>query len=323
MNRGCQVWGTGETVHYVRYAAAMPSDSSRYRRPAIPSYGRQAGPGRGCALPPRLLMALLLVVFAVVGHFMSTRVEVNPVTGEEQRVTMSEQQEIALGLQAAPEMIQQYGGLAPDPRLRRLVEEVGNKLVQANARGAWAEQFQKYQFKFHLLADPETINAFALPGGQIFFTYGLLKYLQSEDEIAGVIGHEIGHVVARHSNEQLGKSRLWAGIAQAIGLAGADFNLNPQQIAGLVYQVKTTSYGRAHENQADELGVKFMVNAGYKPEALLRVMQVLKEKAGGGGGPEFLKTHPDPGNRMEHIRQVIEQVRREGTGIDRPVPAAR
>lgn len=293
--------------------------SDPFRRPSTAhAFGRQAGPRRGCALPPRLLMALALAAFAVVGYFMKTRVEVNPITGEAQRISMTSEQEIALGLQAAPQMIEQHGGEAPDARLRQLVDQIGQRLVQANAKGAWADHFQKYKFDFHLLADSETINAFALPGGQVFFTYGLLKFLQSEDEVAGVIGHEIGHVVGRHSNEQMGKSQMWAGIAQAVGMAGADFNLNPQQISGLIYQVKTTSYGRADENEADELGVKFMVNAGYKPEGMIRVMEVLKEKAGSGGGPEFLKTHPDPGNRIEHIKQVIERVKREGTGIDRP-----
>jgi len=227
-----------------------------------------------------------------------------------------------MGLQAAPEMAAQHGGEHPDPQLNALVDKVGAKLVAANSKGAWAEQFAKYRFNFHLLRDPEMVNAFALPGGQIFFTYGLLKNLTTEGEVAGVLGHEIGHVVGRHSAEQMAKSQLWAGIAQAAGMAGADFNMNSQQIAGLIYQVKTTSYGREDENQADDLGVRFMVNAGYDPEGLIKVMQVLKEKAGSGGGPEFLKTHPDPGNRMEHIKKVIDEVRKNGTGIDRP-PGAR
>jgi len=263
-------------------------------------------------------MALALAGFAVVSYFMKTKVEDNPITGEQQRVSMSAEQEVAMGLQAAPEMAAQHGGEHPDAQLNALVDKVGAKLVAANAKGAWAEQFAKYRFNFHLLKDPEMVNAFALPGGQVFFTYGLLQYLETEDEVAGVLGHEIGHVVGRHSAEQMAKSQMWAGIAQAAGMAGADFNMNPQQVAGLIYQVKTTSYGREDENQADDLGVRFMVNAGYNPEGLMKVMEVLKAKGGSGGGPEFLKTHPDPGNRMEHIKAVIEEVRKNGTGIDRP-----
>jgi len=300
-----------------------PYNKDPFSRRADPRGAGRRAPGggisrRGCALPPRLVMALALAAFAVVSYYMKTKVEHNPITGEQQRVSMSAEQEVAMGLQAAPEMAAQHGGMHPDPQLKALVNKVGAKLVAANARGAWAEQFAKYRFNFHLLKDAEMVNAFALPGGQVFFTFGLLQYLETEDEVAGVLGHEIGHVVGRHSAAQMAKSQMWAGIAQAAGMAGADFNLNPQQISRLVYQVKTTSYGREDENEADDLGVRFMVNAGYQPEGLIKVMEVLKAKGGSGGGPEFLQTHPDPGNRVEHIKAVIESVRKNGTGVDGP-----
>jgi predicted Zn-dependent protease len=264
----------------------------------------------------------MLAVFAVGGYYLNTRKVPNPVTGEIQRVAMTEQQEVAMGLQAAPEMEAQFGGPHPDRQLRAVVDKIGGKLVEANRRGRWAEPFSKYRFNFHLLRDEKTVNAFALPGGQVFFTYGLFKHLKTEDEIAGVLGHEIGHVIGRHSAEQIEKSKMWAGISQGVGVATSDGGMSGSQIANLIYTVRTTSYGRADENQADELGVKFMVNAGYDPEALKQVMAVLKKVGGGGGGPDFLKTHPDPGNRMEHIQQVIEEVRQRGTGIDDP-PAER
>lgn len=303
----------------------MPSNDSSHRQSFGSNLGSRAGgrrgqpsgqQRRGCALPPRLLMAIVVAGLAVVSYFMKTQVEDNLVTGEQQRVSMSAEQEVAMGLQAAPAMAEQHGGVHPDPQLRAMVARVGAKLIAANAQGAWAPQFAKYRFNFHLLRDPRLVNAFALPGGQIFFTYGLLQYLETEDEVAGVLAHEIGHVVGRHSAEQMAKSQMWAGIAQAAGMAGSDFNMNPQQIVGLVYQVTTTSYGREDETQSDQLGVRFMVNAGYKPEGLLRVMEVLKAQGGSGGGPEFLKSHPDPGNRIEKIKREIEIVRREGTGLD-------
>ncbi len=267
-------------------------------------------------------MALALAAFAIVGYYMKTHVEDNPVTGKPQRIALTPAEEVAMGLQAAPEMAAQHGGPHPNRDYNEIIDRIGKKLVDANSRGAWAEWFARYNFEFHLLRDSETVNAFALPGGQVFFTHGLFKYLENENEVAGVLGHEIGHVIGRHSAEQIGRSQMWAGIAQAVGMAGADFQLNPQQIAGLIYQVKTTSYGREHENQADELGVKFMVNAGFDPEGLIKVMRILKEKGGGGDGPEFLMTHPDPGNRIEHIRKVIEDVKRNGTGIDKPPASA-
>jgi predicted Zn-dependent protease len=293
------------------------------RRSRLPSsFGGSGESRRGCSIPPRLLMGLLLVVFAVGGYYINTRRESNPVTGEVQRVAMTPQQEVAMGLQAAPEMEAQFGGSHPDPQANAVVDRIGAKLVQANQRGRWAEAFAKYRFDFHLLRDADTVNAFALPGGQVFFTYGLYKHLKTEDEIAGVLGHEIGHVIGRHSAEQIEKSKMWAGISQGVGVASSDGGMTGSQVANLIYTLKTTSYGRADENQADELGVKAMVNAGYNPEALKQVMAILKQVGGGGGGPEFLKTHPDPGNRIEHIQQVIEEVRRNGTGIDGP-PAER
>ncbi len=258
----------------------------------------------------------MLVLVALAKFYLFTPVEENAVTGERQRVGLSSEQEVAMGLQAAPEMAYQHGGEHPDAQLRAMVTRVGNKLVQANARGPWATQFAKSRFNFHLLRDDSTVNAFALPGGQIFFTYGLFKFLKTEDEVAGVLGHEIGHVIGRHSAEQMTKSEMWASISNAAGMVGADFNLNPEQISKFVYQVKTTSYGRADELESDQLGVKFMVNAGYDPEGLIRVMEVLEQQGGGGRGPEFLSTHPNPGNRIEQIRRVIQEVREKGTGID-------
>ena len=134
-------------------------------------------------------------------------------------MNLSAQQEIALGLQAAPEMAQQYGGLHPDQQATAAVERIGQQIVRNTKAGQ-----TPYRFQFHLLADENTINAFALPGGQVFITAGLLKNLTSEGQVAGVLAHEIGHVVARHSAEQIAKSRLTNGLtgAAAIGLYDPD-----------------------------------------------------------------------------------------------------
>jgi predicted Zn-dependent protease len=265
---------------------------------------------RGC-LSPRLIMALLMVALAVGGYYCSTRREYNPVTGEVQRVSLTTEQEVALGLQAAPQMASEHGGEHPDPSLQAVIDKVGNKLVAANARGDHAKSFGNYQFDFHLLRDPQTVNAFALPGGQVFITFGLYKLLGTEDEVAGVLAHEIGHVVGRHSNEQMARSKMWAGIAQGVAMAGSDYTMSSGQIAQLVYTMKTTAYGRDDELESDKLGVKFMINAGYDPEGLIRLMEVLEKSSGGGGAPEFLSTHPNPGNRVEHIRDVIAKTRAE------------
>ena len=136
---------------------------------------------------PRMIVGLVVAAMALFAYWGST--SVNPTTGEKQHVAITPEQEVALGLQAAPEMAQQHGGLASDDRAQALVDQVGQKLLKAGKAGA-----SGYPFEFHVLADDQTINAFALPGGQVFITYALISRLTTEGQLAGVLGHEIGHV---------------------------------------------------------------------------------------------------------------------------------
>jgi predicted Zn-dependent protease len=132
-----------------------------------------------------------------------------------------------MGVQSAPQMAAQFGGLAQDPQGAALVKAVGAKLAQ----GTEAAQ-APYKFDYHLLADPRTINAFALPGGQIFITEGLLRLLRTEGEVASVLGHETGHVVARHSAEHLAKEALTQGLVGAVVVGSGDMNTAPDRAAG-------------------------------------------------------------------------------------------
>lgn len=238
-------------------------------------------------------------------YYFGTESFENPVTGRTQRVALNPKEEIVLGLNAAPEMARQFGGEHPSAQLRERVDRIGERLRAANPDLSQSP----YQFDFHLLADDDTINAFALPGGQIFITYGLMKLLQSDDEIAGVLGHEAGHVVGRHSVEQMAKAQLSQGLVTAVVMAGGDdYGQSAGQVAQFVSQLKNTSYSRDHELESDKLGIRFMRKAGYDPRAMIRVMEVLeKASQGGGAPPEFLSTHPNPGNRIAHIKEWIAQ----------------
>ena len=258
---------------------------------------------------PRIGMAVVMMIGAVVTYYLQTKEEVNPVTDQAYRVVGDVQNDIKMGMQAAPEMIQQGKGEYRDQKLQAYIDRVGAKLVQANSKGDWAETFQQYHWDFHLLADEEMINAFALPGGQIFFTHGLFSKLKTEDEVAGVLGHEIGHVIARHSAKQMAKSQLINGVVMAGATAASDGQNNPGQIAQMVAGVWNMKYGRDDETQADTLGTQFMVNAGYHPDGLVKVMEILKAEMGNQRQPEFMSTHPDPGNRVGHIRQIIEDIK--------------
>ncbi len=268
--------------------------------------GRSRRPGVGCS--PRVMLALLMIGGAVAMHYLGTTKHENEFTGRHQRLALpSEKEEIAMGLQAAPQMIREMGGEHPDARAQALVDKVGQKLIDSTA-----VRETGYPFDFHLLADDRTVNAFALPGGQIFITSALFKRLQSEDQLAGVLGHEIGHVVGRHSNEQMAQQGLWIGIARGVGLLLSDGqSMGGMQVADMLAQVRLKSYGRDDELESDRLGVRFMAEAGYDPEALIGVMKILEEASGGGGGPEFLSTHPNPGNRIERIRAEIAKLRGE------------
>jgi len=242
---------------------------------------------------------------AVVSYYFGTTEYDNPVTGRKQRLAIATAaEEVAMGLQSAPKLIQEFGGPVRDPKAQALVDQVGMKLVNASAA-----RDTEYQFDFHLLADNQTVNAFALPGGQIFITAKLYSLLENEDQLAGVLGHEIGHVVGRHSNQQMAKSGFIGGLANAAGMLISDGGTGGMQMAQMVANVVNMKYGREDELESDALGVRFMIDAGYDPEALLGVMRILKEASGGGGQPEILSTHPDTGNRAEMIKQEIAKHR--------------
>ncbi|MBE2216974.1 MAG: M48 family metalloprotease [Ignavibacteria bacterium] len=246
----------------------------------------------------RLIIGVVIALLAVVSYFMKG--DENPVTGEKQRVSLTVDEEIRLGIQSAPEMIREFGGEYRDSKQQAYVDRVGNKLVQSTEAGS-----SPYKFEFHLLADANTVNAFALPGGQIFITYALLSRLKNEDQLAGVLGHEIGHVINRHSAEHIAKQELTQGLIQATDIASGD----PGMLSRFIGNMVNMKYGREDELESDDYGVKYMVEAGYDPEAMIDVMRILKEASGGGNQPEFISTHPSPDNRIEKLKEVIAKHR--------------
>ena len=248
----------------------------------------------GCG--PRAGVALVMMVGALIAFYGNS--QQNPVTGETQRVELNVDQEVALGLQAAPEMAAQYGGAETGTQAAALVRRVGARLVnRTEARTS------PYKFNFHLLKDQDTINAFALPGGQIFITRALLNRLESEGQLAGVLGHEIGHVIQRHSAEHMARAGLTQGMVNAASVATDG---QAGQVAAMIGQTINMRYGRDDELESDRSGLRYMFEAGYDPRALIGVMKILDE-ASGGGPPEFLSSHPKPANRIQHIQQLIDE----------------
>jgi predicted Zn-dependent protease len=270
-------------------------------------YNGYGGYGGGFRGGLHVLIALAIVLFGVISYLGHS--SYNSVTGEKQHVAMSPQQEVQLGLQSAPEMAQQMGGEVPgdDPQAQE-VRRIGQRVVQNSDAGG-----TPYQFQFHLLADTQTVNAFALPGGQVFITRGLLDRMTDEGQLAGVLGHESGHVVARHSSQQIAKSNLMNSIVTgvAIGASNRDHpteGISAAIAAQVAAKMLTLRYSRDDESQADLLGLRFMTEAGYDPSAMVEVMQILEQVTPSTGRqPEFLVTHPYPEHRIQNIQGWINQ----------------
>jgi predicted Zn-dependent protease len=254
----------------------------------------------------RLLIALVVAALSILAYYGSS--VFNPITQEKQHVAgITPEQEVALGLQAAPEMAQQFGGLDPSPEMQAAVDSIGRRLVSQSAAGK-----SPYRFEFHVLDDPETINAFALPGGQVFITEGLLRRLKTDGQLAGVLGHEMGHVVARHGAEHIAKQQLTEGLTGAAVLATYDPNdpssRNSAAVAAMVGQLVSMRFGRQDELEADRLGVRLGSEGGYDPRSMIELMKILDQSSEGNRPPEFFSTHPNPENRIQKIQQAIQEV---------------
>jgi predicted Zn-dependent protease len=275
---------------------------------------RTAEPHRGPSL--RMVAGLVIALIGIVIYM--TRTEVNPVTGKKQHIALTVDQEKAMGLEAAPGMAAKMGGRldpATDPRARE-VAVVGRRVLL----GSDAKQSPYVgNYNFYLLNDPETVNAFALPGGQVFITRGLYDQLDDEAELAGVLGHEIGHVVGRHAAEHMAQGQLGQILTVAFGVGasgGDDRGRKAAAVAAMVNQLAQLRFSREDESEADSFGLKYMAEAGFDPQAMLDVMKILKNASKGGRTPEFLATHPMPETRLEQIEAEIHDQYPDGVPAD-------
>jgi len=262
-------------------------------------YSRQGRGGGTSRFKVMLYIGLAMAAFQAFKYYTNT--QTNPITGEHQRVQWSTEQEVQLGLQSAPQMAQQHGGLHPDKRAQDHVDRVGKRLIS----GTSAEKMA-YPYQFHLLADDKTVNAFALPGGQCFITAALYSRLENEDQLAGVMGHEIGHVIHRHGAERMASQGFIQGLIQSV-MIGSGGSQSVTQIASMIGNYTSMKYGRDQELESDDFGVLLMLEAGYDPEQLIGVMDILEEASGGSKRPEFQSTHPSPDNRRQMIERAIEK----------------
>ena len=256
----------------------------------------------------RRSVLLCLVVFALV-PVVTGGCSTNPLTGKRSLMLLSEAEEVQLGQQAAPETAGELGGPYGDPVIKAYVQGVGRKVAAEALKVSY-----DYPYTFDVL-DTDMVNAFALPGGPVFVTRGLLFEMQDESQLAGVLAHEVTHVAAQHSAQRISKavgaefilSVLKAAAGKGESADGGESTAG--NIAKIAAGLISLKYSRDDETEADLYGVGFMVRAGYQPTGMVRVMEMFErmEQEAGSGGSEFLRTHPNPKNRAGAIREAIDE----------------
>jgi predicted Zn-dependent protease len=235
---------------------------------------------------------------------------VNPVTGQRELALISEAQEIQIGRDADQD-ISRSMGLYEDEALQRYVQELGARMARDSER-------PNLPWTFRVIDDP-VVNAFALPGGFVYVTRGILAHFSSEAELAGVLGHEIGHVTARHGVQRVSRAQL-AQLGLGIGTILAPEMAGVADAAGAGLSLLFLRYGRDAERQADDLGLNYMTSEGYDPREMAATFEMLARASGAEDGerlPGFLSTHPDPLERRDRILARIEAGAVSGTRVER------
>jgi predicted Zn-dependent protease len=251
----------------------------------------------------RRVLAGTLLLGAALG---TVQCSVNPATGERHIALISEEREIEMGRES-DQQIAVAMGIYDDPELAGYVDRIGQDLAAQSERPHLKWKFQ--------VVDDAAVNAFALPGGFIYVTRGILAYMNSEAELAGVIGHEIGHVTGRHSVNQLSKQQL-GGALLAVGTIaaraqGAWWTGLAETGAQVTFGLAFTKFSRDHERQADDLGLRYMSRAAYDPREMPGVFALLEAASGraeGGRAPAWFATHPNPDARGERSVAAVERL---------------
>jgi predicted Zn-dependent protease len=250
-----------------------------------------------------------IVIFLIVALALPISCSKNPVTGKRELSIMSEQQEIALGTQNDPSIVAQFG-LYQDEGLQDFIDEKGQEMAAISHRS-----HLKYNFK---ILDSHVVNAFAVPGGYVYFTRGIMAHFNNEAEFAGVLGHEIGHITAKHSVKQYQNSIL-AQIGLIAGIIIKPELAQYMDVASQGLQLLFLKFGRDDESQSDELGVEYSTKIGYEAHEMADFFQTLNRLSGGPEDriPTFLSTHPDPIDRYNTVHRLADEAQAEmGTAKD-------
>jgi predicted Zn-dependent protease len=238
---------------------------------------------------------LLLILGPVL--CLGTGCAVNPITGEQEFMLYSEQNDITTGRKYAPEVEKQLGDRIANESLQNYVDSVGQRIARVGHKPNWEYHFTAVEHKM--------VNAVALPGGYIFVTKGMLEKLQTEAQLASILAHEIVHVTARHSSAAMSRQIGLSLVLIGLGAAGANIPQDAGRAAGLAWQLIGLKYSRENEREADLAGLDYMVAAGYNPYGAVELHQMLQEQDK--VRPiEFLSSHPSPENRIISLTARIQ-----------------
>lgn len=234
---------------------------------------------------------------------------VNPVTGHRDFMLMSTEQEIAMGKQSDPE-IKSFFGIYEDEKLQKFIQEKGQQMASISHR-----KDLKYQFK---IVDSPVVNAFAVPGGYVYFTRGIMAHFNNEAEFAGVLGHEIGHITARHSAKQYSNAML-AQVGLAAGMILSPEFAQYGDLAQNGLQLLFLKFGRDAESQSDKLGVEYSTKIGYDASEMagfFSTLDRLRAQSGSEAVPTFLSTHPDPADREKRVGRLADKSKKKQGDVD-------
>jgi len=234
----------------------------------------------------------LLLIASVLG-LLCTGCSVNPVTGENQLILVSPEQEKQMGEEYSKQVEKELGQSVKDTQLQNYINSVGQKIARIS-------HLPEVGFSYKAI-DHNSVNAFALPGGYIYITTGLLKVLNTESQLAAILAHETAHVTARHIAQQMTRDYL---IGIGFSVAGSQVSSGAIRVADIVRQLESMSFSRSEEKQADEVGLDYLVKAGYTPYGMIEAMETLQRQSGS-RTIEFFSTHPNPENRIGYLQERI------------------
>ena len=275
--------------------------------------------------------ATRIVIVVMIGGLLSplSGCETNPYTGRSQLLMTSVPQEMQLGAQA-------YQQVKNDPKVRQSqdpreiepVKRVAARIIEAAKRSKYADMAKQFQWEVTVIKDDKTMNAFALPGGKIAVYTGIFPVAKTEAGLAAVLGHEVTHALARHGAERMSQGELTNAALQVVGAAVGASGMNPMLSQGAMAALGAGAqvgvllpFSRAHESEADYIGILLAADAGYDPRESVHLWERMEQLSGGGGPSEFLSTHPGHETRIEQLKKWMP----EAMGIyqtRQPVPAS-